>query len=280
MLSVFYCLNAVILVSYGKGGRMKKLLLKLRYLFARFKGNNGVSGRVSNETKVDIPKADEKPPIVVIPDEPAKIGHKLLWYPKAKIVKGMKAQGSYPDNYAKGAVVHYSASRDDNDQHAIDMMEWGKSQGYAYFTIAPSGLVIQSIPLNLWGSHCGVSAWPGLGTRLSSKLVGIEVVCAGLLDNNNKAWFGKVYSPDQVRTVTKDQYGVSGKFKKYTKEQEIALFELLKWLHDNNPEVFNYDYVLAHMEVAPDRKTDCGGSLSVNMKTLRQALKSGKNPFV
>jgi len=69
---------------------MKKLLLKLRYFLARLKGNNGVSGRVSNETKVDIPKADEKPPVVVIPSEPAKIGHKLLWYPKAKIVKGMR----------------------------------------------------------------------------------------------------------------------------------------------------------------------------------------------
>ncbi len=259
---------------------MKKLLLKLRYLFARFKGNNGVSGRVSNETKVDIPKAEEKPPVVVIPDEPAKIGEKLLWYPKAKIVNGMRAAGNYQHGFPQGAVVHYSASRDDNDQQAYDMADWGKSQGYSYFTIAPSGLVIQSIPLNLWGSHAGKSFWPGLGSSVSSKLVGIEVVCAGLLDNNNKAWFGKVYSPDQVRTVTKADYGVSGKFKKYTKEQEIALFELLKWLHDNNPEVFNYDYVLGHMEVAPDRKTDPGGSLSVNMKTLRQALKSGKNPFI
>ena len=259
---------------------MKRFIQKLRYLFARFKGNNGVSGRVSNETKVDIPKADEKPPVVVIPSEPAKIGHKLLWYPRAKIIKGMKAQGSYPESYPRGAIIHYSASRDDNEQQAIDMLNWGIGEHYAFFVIGPTGQVYQSLPLNLYGSHAGKSYWPGLGSSVSSKLVGIEIANAGLLDNNNKAWFGKVYSPDQVRTVSKSDYGVSGKFKKYTKEQEIALFELLKWLHDNNPEVFNYDYVLAHMEVAPDRKTDCGGSLSVNMKTLRQALKYGKNPFV
>lgn len=259
---------------------MRKLIQKLRYLFARFKGNKGISGRVSNETKVDIPKADEKPPVVVIPTEPAKIGENLMFYPRAKIIKGMRSAGVYEHGYPIGAIIHYSASRDDNEQQAIDMLNWGISEHYSFFVIGPTGQVYQSIPLNQWSSHCGVSYWPGLGSRLSSKLVGIEIANAGLLDNNNKAWFGKVYSPDQVRTVSKAEYGVSGKFKKYTKEQEIALFELLKWLHDNNPEVFNYDYVLGHMEVAPDRKTDPGGSLSVNMKTLRQALKSGKNPFI
>lgn len=259
---------------------MRKLLLKLRYLFARLKGNKGVSGRVSNETKVDIPKADEKPPVVVIPSEPAKIGEKLMWYPKAKIVKGMRAAGNYQHGYPQGAVVHFTAGRDESEQAALDSLNWGAGEGYAFFVIGPTGQVYQSIPLNQWNSHCGQSSWPGLGTKLSNKLVGIEIANAGLLDSNNKAWFGKVYSSDQVRTVSKADYGVSGKFKKYTKEQEIALFELLKWLHDNNPEVFNYDYVLGHMEVAPDRKTDPGGSLSVNMKTLRQALKSGKNPFV
>lgn len=259
---------------------MKKLLLKLRYFLARLKGNNGVSGRVSNETKVDIPKADEKPPVVVIPDQPATIGHNLMWFPKAKIIKGMKAQGKYEHGHPIGAIVHYSASRDDNEQQAIDMLTWGIGEHYAFFVIGPTGQVYQSLPLNLYGSHAGKSFWPGLGSSVSSKLVGIEIACAGLLDNNNKAWFGKVYSPDQVRTVSKADYGVTGKFKKYTKEQEIALFELLKWLHDNNPEVFNYDYVLGHHECSPDRKTDPGGSLSVNMKTLRAALKQNKNPFI
>lgn len=259
---------------------MKKLLLKLRYFLARLKGNNGVSGRVSNETKVDIPKADEKPPVVVIPDQPATVGHNLMFYPKAKIIKGMKAQGSYEHGHPQGAVVHYTSGRDESEQDAIDSLKWGAGEGYAFFVIGPTGQVYQSLPLNLWGSHAGKSYWPGLGSSVSSKLVGIEIACAGLLDNNNKAWFGKVYSPNQVRTVSKADYGVSGKFKKYTQAQEIALFELLKWLHDNNPEVFNYDYVLAHHECSPDRKTDPGGSLSVNMKTLRAAFKQNKNPFI
>jgi hypothetical protein len=259
---------------------MKKLILKLKYFIAKIKGNRGYSGRVSNETKVDAPKADEKPPVVVIPDQPATIGHNLMFYPRAEIIKGMRSAGVYEHGYPVGAVIHFTAGRDENEQAAIDSLSWGAGQGYAFFVIGPSGQVYQSLPLNQWNSHCGQSYWPGLGTKLSNKLVGIEIANAGLLDNNNKAWFGKVYSPDQVRTVTKAEYGVSGKFKKYTQAQEIALFELLKWLHDNNPEVFKYDYVIGHHECSPDRKTDPGGSLSINMKTLRAALKQNKNPFI
>lgn len=248
---------------------MKKLLLKLRYFLARLKGNNGVSGRVSNETKVDIPKADEKPPVVVIPDQPATVGHNLMFYPRAKIIKGMKAQGSYPDGYAKGAVVHYSASRDDNEQQAIDMLNWGIGEHYSFFVIGPTGQVYQSTPLNQWGSHAGKSYWPGLGSSVSSKLVGIEIACAGKLENG-KSWFGKSYPADQIRNG----------FKKYTQAQEKALFELLRWLYENNPEVFNCDYILGHDEISPGRKNDPGHSLSIKMSELRAAVKQNKNPFV
>lgn len=247
---------------------MRNLLLKLRYFFARLGKNKGISGRVVNETKVD--KPDESKPVVVIPDAPAKVGEKLMWYPKARIVKGMKAQGSYEHGHPIGAIVHYSASRDDNDQQAMDMFDWGKNEGYAYFTIAPSGQVIQSIPLNLWGSHCGVSSWPGLGTRLSNKLVGIEVVCAGKLDKNNKSWFGVTYDSSEVRNG----------FKKYTHAQELALFDLLRWLYENNSEAFNPDYILGHHEISPNRKDDPKDSLSIKMSELRAAVKANKNPFI
>jgi len=249
---------------------MKKLLLKLRYLFARFKGNKGTSGRIVNDTKVDEKKADAVKPITIIPEAPATVGHKLMWYPKAKIIKGMRAAGTYANDYPVGAVVHYSASRDDNEQQAIDMLNWGISEHYAFFVIGPTGQVYQSIPLNQWNSHCGQSSWPGLGTRLSNKLVGIEIACAGKLESNGKSWFGKQYQPDQIRNG----------FKKYTKEQELALFELLRWLYENNNEVFNCDYILGHDEISPGRKNDPGHSLSIKMQELRNAVKANKNPFI
>lgn len=247
---------------------MKKLLLKLRYFLARLGKNKGVSGRVVNETKVD--KPDEGKTVVVIPDVPAKLGEKLMFYPKAKIVKGMRVAGTYEHHYPVGAVVHYSASRDNNEQQAIDMLQWGAGQGYAYIVIGPTGQVYQSIPLSHWNSHCGQSQWPGLGSKLSNKLVGIEVVCAGKLDKNNKSWFGVTYDKSEVR---------SG-FKKYTHAQELALFDLLRWLYENNPEVFNPDYILGHMEVSPNRKEDPGHSISISMPALRAAVKANKNPFI
>ena len=248
---------------------MKKLLLKLKYFLARLKGNNGVSGRVSNETKVDIPKADEKPPVVVIPDQPATVGHNLMFYPKAKIIKGMRSAGVYEHGHPVGAVVHFTAGRDENEQAAIDSLSWGAGQGYAFYVIGPTGQVYQSIPLNQWNSHCGQSYWPGLGSRLSNKLVGIEIACAGKLENG-KSWFGKSYPADQIRNG----------FKKYTQAQEIALFELLRWLYENNPEVFHCDYILGHDEISPGRKNDPGHSLSIKMSELRTSVKQNKNPFI
>lgn len=248
---------------------MKKLLLKLRYFLARLKGNNGVSGRVSNETKVDIPKADEKPPVVVIPDQPATVGHNLMFYPRAKIIKGMRSAGVYEHGHPVGAVVHFTAGRDENEQAAIDSLSWGAGENYAFYVIGPTGQVYQSIPLNQWNSHCGASSWPGLGTKLSNKLVGIEIACAGKLENG-KAWFGKSYPADQIRNG----------FKKYTQAQEKALFELLRWLYENNPEVFNCDYILGHDEISPGRKNDPGHSLSIKMSELRSAVKQNRNPFI
>lgn len=181
------------------------------------------------------------------------------------------SRGVYSKGYPKGAVVHYTAGQCDTEQDAIDSILWGKTEGLAFFMIGPTGIVYQTLPLNQWGQHCGQSSWPGLGTSLSSQLVGIEMACAGLLDSKGKAWFGKTYPKDQTRFVSSNDFD-SGLYKKYTQAQENSLVLLLRWLHQNCPEIFSFEHVLGHFEISPNRKTDPGGSLYCTMKELREQL--------
>lgn len=213
-----------------------------------------------------------------------------LWYPKAKIIKGQIPQGKYKKNYPIGAVVHFTSGRDETEQQAIDTLKWGITMKYSFFVISPNGQVYQSLPLDKWGFHCGDSGWEGLGQKLSDQLVGIEVCCAGnvnkISDEKYKAWFGQEYSPHQIREIkynTDNQK--AGFYRKYTASQEMALTELILWLKENNPEVFNLDYVLGHDEVSGPkgigywRKTDPGGSLSYTMPEYRDFLKSRYKPM-
>lgn len=210
------------------------------------------------------------------PERPnqSELGKKLLWYPKAEIpAEKMPTRGNYASNYPVGAVVHFTAGRSlKGDSDAINTIRGGIANGYCYFCISSTGTVFQSFPLNKWGYHCGKSAWPGLGTSLSNKLVGIEICNAGKLDKNGNAWFGEHYPEDQRRTVGAE-YGESGTYHKYTDAQEKSLSELLVWLKLNNPEVFNVNYIVGHHEISPGRKNDPCGSLSVTMPALRDKIK-------
>jgi len=51
------------------------------------------------------------------------------------------------------------------------------------------------------------------------------------------------------------------------------LFKLLRWLEYNGNGIFKLDFVLGHDEVAPSRKNDPGGSLSMTMPEFRKKLK-------
>lgn len=201
----------------------------------------------------------------------------LLWYPLAEAVSPrMKTQGKYSSLYPRGAIVHYTAGRDEDEDSARGTLSWGREQGYCFFVIGPTGKVYQSFPLDEWGYHAGESNWPGLGPSVSSKLVGIEVCCAGLLDEDRRSWFGKKYPAAETRKVTEAAYGCpTGIYRVYTAEQEAALIDLLVWLARNKTSVFRTDYILGHHEVSGKkgigywRKADPGGSLSMSMDDLR-----------
>jgi len=201
-------------------------------------------------------------------------GAKALWYPLVVIPDfKMPVKGKYKDKYPIGAVVHFTAGRSKAGlQSALSTAKYGKEMGYTYFSISSEGDVVQSFPLDSWGNHCGVSTWPGLGTGLSSKLVGIEVCCAGRLSKDRKSWFGETYDVSEVSTWEKKENVQAGTYHKYTEAQVEALTHLLVWLKWNNPDVFSLKHVLGHDEVAPTRKNDPGGSLGMTMPDYRNHL--------
>jgi N-acetyl-anhydromuramyl-L-alanine amidase AmpD len=211
-----------------------------------------------------------------------------LWYPQADRSVTMHVRGSYRDGYPVGAVVHFTAGRSERgDRDAEGTMRDGRANRYLYFCISSTGKVYQPAPLNQWGSHCGESSYPGLGSNLANKLAGIEIcragLCKKLTDRGYEPWWNAEYPPgspmrtyyreDEVRFVPKvHNVTDNGHYHKYTVEQEQSLHALLLWLHQNNPAVFNIKNILGHDEISPDRKNDPGGAMSEYMDQLRARI--------
>ena len=196
-----------------------------------------------------------------------------LFFPRAfDCTKDTKTRGYYPNKYPSGAVIHYTASHGSLERE----VSYAKKNGYSYFLIDRSGVVAQLAPLNRWGYHAGKSSWEGLGSNVSRYLVGIEVVCGGLLTEKiiegkktYRTWWGKEVDSSNMR-----RDGLSGvPYEIFNNKQEEALLYLILWLKENNPDVFNFDYVLGHHEVSPGRKVDPGESISFSMPAYREFLK-------
>ena len=215
--------------------------------------------------------------------ERSSVSKGLLWYPDARVKKGQKTKGTYPKKYPEGAIIHFTAGRRAyKGNKAYETGEVAMDSGiaenkYTYFIIGMDGTVWQSAPLDKWGYHAGKAYHAGLNTSSVSKhCVGIEICNAGPLENG-KSWFKKEFPEDQIRRLEPGEYPNcknGGQFLKYTEAQEEALFHLLMWLHWNNPDVFKLENVYGHDEVAPTRKSDPGGSLSMSMPDYRKFLVS------
>jgi len=220
-------------------------------------------------------------PIVIEPERPGaeEIGKKLLWIPWAKDAPSMNTQGYYPKGYPSGATVHFTAG-----STGLSSMSYGRSQGYLFLLIDYNGDVYQPNALDKWGYHNG--------TDSHRRHVGIEVAAAGRCTpvtvngtQRFKAWFHKstteyFYKEDMRYISAQTANQEPGWYHKYTKQQEDALTKLLLWLKANNPQVFSFDEVLGHDEVAPRRKNDPGGALSMTMPQYRKFLKDEYEKFL
>lgn len=225
-----------------------------------------------------------------------------LWYPnriKNKELEGlhMKTRGYYNGGFPRGAVIHYTAGRSRNremggSRNALTRFEQGMrevryacSQPYCFFLIDRDGNVFQQFPLDRWGYHAGKSSFPGLYGRVSNELVGIEVMCAGrveqTLDGHCKAWFTDVHKGDNQFSMDECEYWhktdnvKEGHYHKFSDQQKAALADLVLWM-DKQSSRFFIEYVLGHDEVSSDRKSDPGGSLGMTMDDFRDMLRDIK----
>lgn len=210
------------------------------------------------------------------PDRPHPSEPGQLVCPFAKQYKNrMKTRGKYPKGYPEGLVVHFSAGHCDDMDDAINTIEYGITQGYAYWVIDPNGTIIQTHSLGEYGFHSGTSKWGDYQT-CTPYFLGVEICSAGKLDDNNVSWFKKKYEASRVRVIEKDNGTMlKGHWLAYTSEQENALIQLCLWLKRNSPNVFNFDNVVGHQEIALPlgRKNDPGSTLSMTMDDLRKLLK-------
>lgn len=229
------------------------------------------------------------------------------WYPNAKIIphkdgeRRMRCRGEYPKKWPYGAVVHHTAGRDGAEK----TIRGGRAQGYTYVCIQKDGTIYQDHPVSQWGYHAGESAWknPSFAKKLlgsvSDDLIGIEINNAGKLTEVNGecyAWWdmngktpkaGAKPIPIENRRYTPGFENMQrGWYERFTLAQEKTLKEFLLWLYRQAPDVFSFDLVLGHDEVAGPlgigyfRKNDPGASLSTPMSGLRKELKSLVSPGV
>lgn len=241
-----------------------------------------------------MPTPEPDDPIEPPRPNPDEMGQKQLIVPWAKLPREkMRARGRYRKGYPEGLVLHWTAGRYGSDEKAMSSYDGGVDRGHLYFLLAQSGLLIQGFPLDQWGYHAGTSSWKGLPSTVSDELVGLEVINAGKLDRVEiegkerfAAWFhyvpgtkkvapGEVKNllyPHDVRQVAKHDNQAAGFYHRYTDEQEEGIAKLCLWLKLQAPDIFQFENVVGHDEVAPGRKTDPGGSLSMSMPEFRAYL--------
>lgn len=204
-------------------------------------------------------------------------GQKTLWIPYAKRMSEIQTRWTYPQGYPKGAVVHFTAGRDNPE----GTVEYLGGAGFPCLVMGRTGKIYQAFPLNRGGHHSG--------TEHHNYSVGIEIVSAGKCDpvtidgvRKFKAWFhqspSEYFAESEMRYVTQNGSRREGWYQKYTPAQEEALIELLLWLKSQAPDVFSFGDVKGHDECCdeggrPGAKNDPGGALSMTMPEFRELLK-------
>jgi N-acetylmuramoyl-L-alanine amidase len=127
-------------------------------------------------------------------------------------------------------------------------------------------------PIDVAAYHAGASEWRG-EPRLSLLCMGIEICCAGKLDEKGFSWFGEYY-PTELRRASSAKDNIkAGLYHRYTPQQETSLVALCTWAKQVIPG-FDFNWVVGHDEIAPKRKSDPGASLSMSMPAFREKLKA------
>jgi hypothetical protein len=191
----------------------------------------------------------------------------------------MPTRGAYQGGNASGVLLHHSASKP-----GTGIIDYGKSQGYAYLCLDRDGTLYQAHDIREWGYHAGDSAWKGLEGGVTDDLIGIEVVSAGRLTKVGSKlypWWafedGKLAYPDAdlpqsdcvyVPKTDDDEY--EGWYQKITPAQEATIEKVCVWLLER----CRKKILVSHYECATPkgRKNDIMG-MSITMSELRQKIR-------
>jgi hypothetical protein len=217
--------------------------------------------------RITPPVEPPKPPVE--PPKPPTPGTPTLWIPGADTsIKATNMQGNYRKGFPEGAIVHFTAGRDDPRATAQYL-----SDKFPCLVMGRKGEIVQMFPLSKWGYHSG--------TPEHEYCVGIEICASGRVEkvsNGFKTWYDLILPADRVRWVDDNANIQAGYYDKYSEEQEAALIKLLLWMKAQAPTIFDFDKVYGHDTVCDmhgqhGRKNDPGGALSMTIPELQKLLK-------
>jgi N-acetyl-anhydromuramyl-L-alanine amidase AmpD len=182
-------------------------------------------------------------------------------YPKAKMVPDKDTSKS--ELKPQGVVIHYTVS--DNLDATVDFFQ--KNEVDIHFLIGKDGATVQMVPCNRQAAHAGESAWGNL-KFLNQYFLGIEVVCLGPIQRLKSGAFVDGYDRPYKGTP-RDKLMLGNRFwDPFTSAQEKALDDLIRWMLQTYK--FPVGNIVGHHEIAPTRKIDPGGSLSLDMDAYRK----------
>ncbi|OQW93457.1 MAG: N-acetylmuramyl-L-alanine amidase [Beggiatoa sp. IS2] len=163
-------------------------------------------------------------------------------------------------------VMHYTAGP--SLDQAVKWLVSASSKASAHIVIGRDGKIVQLVPFDTVAWHAGVSSWQGL-SKLNNYALGIELDNAGpLVRSGNQwvAWFGDIYSNDQVIEAThKNESSVRG-WHLYSPQQLYLALEIAALLVHH----YHLKDVLGHEDISPGRKTDPGPAFP--METFRSRV--------
>lgn len=200
----------------------------------------------------------------------------------------LRGQYKTPSKQAKGLVVHYTAGHNTHGKSdAVNTMKSLSKRGLGCLTMDYDGNIYKASNQG-WSDvayHAGSSSWKGK-SGVSRYCMGMEICCPGKLiesfgeyypwyafkDDGSIRRNAKHIDQERVNLTARDRNIKGGVYEMFSEAQEQSLINFISWQLEVNTE-FQIDWVVGHDEISPRRKSDPGGSLSLNMNVFREKLK-------
>ena len=156
-------------------------------------------------------------------------------------------------------IIHYTAGT--KADGAINHFKKPSAEASAHLVIDRDGTVTQMVDFNVKAWHAGESAWKASTPpvmMLNGFSIGIEIVNAGKLDRTEDGkwltWSKNTIPAKEVVVATHKNESKPHGWQDYTAKQIEVTIEIATALH----EVYKFEDILGHDDIAPDRKVDPG----------------------